>query len=319
MLAPDDIPAITAPTFGSLGQAAEWLGPDAPLLVLRDGGAARAYPLAMLAVHEVVDDVIGKEPVAVTYSPIANAAVVFDRRVRGLTLTFGTSGKVYLSDLVLYDRETKSLWPQMLGAAAAGELKGATLTTVPSQIASFADFAASYPTGTVLIRPGSATYDITPYPGYDSRAAPYQGFFGGKLDRRMPAMERVVGVTDGGVARAYPYSALRARGNPTVVQDGEIAVFWGGAARSPLNTIQIADGRVVGSSGVFRPEARGRALHLLVAGGAIKDRETGSTWSLAGRGLSGPLKGAELPEVQHVDAFWFAWAAFEPTTSVWPG
>ena len=319
MLSPDDIPPITAPQFGSLGQAAEWLGPDAPVLVLRDGSSARAYPLAILEVHEVVDDLLGATPVAVTYSPIANAAVVFDRRTRGLTLTFGTSGKVYQSDLVLYDRETKSLWPQLFAAASAGQLKGATLVTVPSQIASFADFAATFPDGKVLTRPGSAVYDITPYIGYDSRAAPYQGFFQGLLDKRMPAMERVVGLVDGGAARAFPYTALRARGNPAVVQEGDFAVFWGGTARSPLNTFHIAGGRIVGSSGVFKPEARGRALHFRAAGTTIIDQETGSVWSLEGRALSGPLKGAELPEVQHVDAFWFAWAAFEPATTVWSG
>jgi hypothetical protein len=319
VLSPDDIPAITAPTFGSLGQAAEWLGPDAPVLVLRDGATARAYPLAILELHEVVDDTIGQTPVAITYSPIANAAVVFDRRVRDLTVTFGTSGKVYQSDLVMYDRETKSLWPQLLQAAAAGELKGTTLKTIPSQIASFADFAATYPNGTVLTRPGAATYGLTPYLGYDSRAAPYQGFFAGKLDRRMPAMERVVGVVDGGVARAFPYAALSARGNPAVVQGADYAVFWGGTARSPLNTGRIAGGRMVGSSGVFRPQARGKALHFTTVGGTIKDRETGSVWSLEGRALSGPLKGVELREVEHLDAFWFAWAAFHPTTTVWPG
>jgi hypothetical protein len=319
VLSPDDIPAITAPAFGSLGQAAEWLGPDAPVLVVRDGETARAYPLAILELHEVVDDSIGQTPVAITYSPIANAAVVFGRRARGLTLTFGTSGKVYRSDLVMYDRETKSLWPQLLGAAAAGELKGATLPIVPSQIASFAGFAATFPDGTVLVRPGTAPYDFTPYVGYDSRVAPYQGFFGGLLDGRMQAMERVVGVADGGVARAYPYAALSARGNPAIVQEADYAVFWGGTARSPLNTSRIAEGRMVGSSGVFRPVARGRTLHFLTAGGTIKDRETGSTWSLEGRALSGPLKGAELPEVEHLDAFWFAWAAFRPSTTVWPG
>jgi uncharacterized protein DUF3179 len=319
VLAPDDIPAITEPVFGSLGQAAEWLGPDAPVLVLRDGGSARAYPLAILELHEVVDDTIGRTPVAITYSPIANAAVAFDRRARGLTLTFGTSGKVYQSDLVMYDRETKSLWPQLLQAAAAGELKGTTLTTLPSQLASFADFAASYPNGTVLSRPGNAAYNVTPYLGYDSRITPYQGFFRGKLDGRMPAMERVVGIVDGGVARAFPYAALSARGNPAVVQEADYAVFWGGTARSPLNTSQIADGRIVGSSGVFRPRARGKTLHFVAAGRSIKDRETGSVWSLEGRALSGPLEGVELPEVHHLDAFWFAWAAFHGSTTVWPG
>ena len=319
VLSPGDIPPITGPVMGSLGTAAEWLGSDAPVIVVRDGKSARAYPLAILEQHEVVDETIAGVPVAITYSPIANAAVVFDRRVRNLTLTFATSGKVYLGDMVMYDRETKSLWPQMIGAAAAGELKGATLTVVPSQLSSFADFAVAYPRGTVLSRPGSFTYASTPYPGYDSRAAPYDGFFLGRLDTRVPAMARVVGVVDGGGARAYPYATLGARGNPTVVTDGDLVVFWGGSARSPLNTSLISDGRVVSSSGVFRPRARGKTLHFSVDHGVIKDRETGSTWSLDGAALKGPLKGAELPEVQHVDAFWFAWAAFQRSTTIWPG
>jgi hypothetical protein len=76
---------------------------------------------------------------------------------------------------------------------------------------------------------------------------------------------------------------------------------------------------MVGSSGVFLPLAHGKTLHFIAAGGMIKDQETGSTWSLEGRAVSGPLKGAELPEVEHLDAFWFAWAAFHPSTMVWPG
>jgi hypothetical protein len=282
------------------------------VIVVRDGGSARAYPLAILLQHEVVDDVIRGIPVAVTYSPIANAAIVFDRRVRSLTLTLATSGKVYLGDGVLYDRETKSLWPQMIGASSAGELKGSTLRVVPSQLSSFADFAASYPTGTVLTRPADSTYASTPYPGYDSRSAPYDGFFLGRIDQRLPAMARVVGVG----SRAYPYAALSVRGNPSVVIDGDLVIFWGSSARSPLNTSLIADGRMVGSSGVFRPRARGRALHFSVVGGRIEDAETSSVWSLDGVALSGSMKGAQLPEVQHVDAFWFAWAAFERGTSI---
>lgn len=317
VLSPGDIPPVVQPSFGSVGSARDWLGLDAPVVVVRIGADVRAYPLAILLQHEVVDDAVGGVPVAVTYSPIANAAVVLDRRVRSLTLTFASSGKVYLSDMVLFDRETKSLWPQMIGAASAGELKGSVLRVVPSQLSSFGDFVHAYPNGRVLARPGSATYSSTPYPDYDSRLRPYAGFFGGHLDTRVPAMARVVGVVDGGVARAYPYATLATRGNPAVVSGGDVVIFWGGSARSPLNSITIAEGRVVGSSGVFRPRARGRALHFAVAGGAIKDRETGSTWSLDGAALAGPLKGAELAEVPHLDAFWFAWAAFNRGTTIW--
>ena len=317
VLSPGDIPPITKPVFESFGAASSWLTPDAPVLVVREGPTARAYPLAILLQHEIVDDVVGGVPVAVTYSPIANAAVVFDRRVRTLTLTFATSGKVYLSDMVMYDLQTESLWLQIPAAAALGELKGSNLRVVPSQISSFADFTASYPDGTVLARPRDTPYASTPYPGYDSRSGPYEGFFGARLDGRLPAMMRVVGVSTGGVMRAFPYATLSTRGNPAVVDEGSFVVFWGGGARSPLNTSLIADGRVVGSSGVFVPRARGRTLQFFVDGSVIRDRETASTWSLDGRALSGPLKGAELPEVPHLDTFWFAWAAFHRATAIW--
>jgi hypothetical protein len=314
VLSPGDIPPVTRPSFGSVGSAADWLGLDAPVLAVRDGTSARAYPLAILLQHEVVDDVIGGVPVAVTYSPIANAAVVFDRRVRSLTLTFASSGKVYLSDLVMYDRETRSLWPQMIGASSAGELKGSVLTVVPSQLSSFGDFVHAYPSGRVLARPSPSTYSSTPYPDYDSRPSPYAGFFGGRLDTRLPTMARIVGVG----ARAYPYASLASLGNPAALTDGDLVIFWGGSARSPLSSQTITEGRVVGSSGVFRPRASGRALHFAVVGGTVQDRETRSTWSLDGVALSGPLKGAKLPEVPHLDAFWFAWAAFNKGTSIWP-
>src|SRR5438105_5649026 len=145
VLSPGDMPPVTRPVLGSVGSAADWLGLDAPVVVVRVGASARAYPLAILLQHEVVDDVVGGVPVAVTYSPLTNAAVVFDRRVRSLTLTLAASGKVYLSDMVMYDRETKSLWPQMIRASSAGELKGSVLTVMPSQLSSFGDFVRAYP------------------------------------------------------------------------------------------------------------------------------------------------------------------------------
>ena len=316
VLGPDDIPAIRSPSFENVGDAASWLGPDAPVIVVRDGASARAYPLAILEYHEVVNDTVAGIPVAVTYSPIANAAVVFERFVRDLTLTFGTSGKVYQSDLVLYDRESHSLWPQMIGVAAAGDLKGASLTVVPSQITSFRDFTDSFPSGSVLKRPGSATYEFTPYPGYDSRTGPYDGYFFGRLDARLPAMARVVGVVDAGEPRSYAYPSLASHGNPSIANGIDYVVFWGGSARSPLNTVRMSEGRVVGSSGVFVPRAAGRALHFVARDGKVTDNETHSVWSLDGRALSGPLKGAELPIYPHVDTFWFVWAAFHPRTGI---
>jgi len=320
VLGADDITAITRPTFETTGSAAGWLGPDAPVLVVPNGPRFwRAYPLAILIEHELVNDNVDGHDLAITYSPLTNAAVVFERTARSLTLEFGHSGKVYQSDLVMYDRQTKSLWLQQGGVAIAGQLKGESLRARPATVASFADFRIAYPDGEVLARPSGRSYATSPYAGYDSRAQPFDGFFRGTLDPRLPAMERVVGIEVGGVARAYPFDSLRARGNPAVVNEDGFVVFCGGSARSPLNSVDIASGRIVGASGVFDPRARGRTLHFETLHGSIVDRETRSTWGLLGRALAGPLKGTQLAIVPHVDAFWFAWAAFHPGTTIWAG
>ena len=132
----------------------------------------------------------------------------------------------------------------------------------------------------------------------------------------MPAMARVVGVVDGGVARAFPYASLARSGHPTVVPGAPDRGVLGRNGALATEHVAISDGRDCGSSGVFKPAARGRTLHFDVAGSTIRDRETGSDWSLDGVALAGASKGAELPEVPIVDAFWFAWAAaFEKATT----
>jgi hypothetical protein len=317
ILAPDDIRPVTKPAFETIAQAGAWLTGGSPVIAVVTEAGARAYPLAIMVAHEVVDDVIGDVPIAVTYSPLTNAAVVFDRRAAGQTLELGTAGKVLQSDLVLYDHQTKSLWWQISAVSILGSLKARTLRVIGSAIVSFADFTSSYPDGHVLSRPTESTYTFTPYPGYDSRATPYRGFFRGKLDGRMPAMRRVVGVVAEGIARAYPFDRLAAAGDPAVVQEEDRVIFWGGKAVSPLDAQTIAESTQVGSSGAFRPAAGGHTLHFRVRDGVIVDRETGSVWTLLGRARSGPLKGTQLEIIPHLDAFWFSWASWQPDTTIW--
>src|SRR5437867_852851 len=137
VLPPGRIRAIEHPVFESGAKAAaDGLQAEEPVVVVVIGEDARAYPVAILVWHEVVDDVVGGVPVAVTYAPLSNSAIVFDRGVAGRTESFASSGKLYRSNLVMVDRRTKTLWTQLDGRAAAGPLKGATLGVVPGQIAS---------------------------------------------------------------------------------------------------------------------------------------------------------------------------------------
>ena len=317
VLPPDAIRSIDQPRFEP-SASADWLEPRSPVLAFAHRGEARAYPLGILTRHEIVNDEIGGTPVAVTYCPLCNSGLVYERTLNGRVLTFGVSGKLYHSDLVMFDRETSSLWPQIQGVAVEGDLKGSTLVPLASAIVSFDDFRSRYPEGRVLARPASRSYDDNPYAGYDSRSGPTGGFFRGEVDERLDAMERVVGIAIGDEARAYPYGALQ---DASVVHDEvggtQIVVFWGGEAASALDRPLISEGRRVGGSGVFEPLLDGRRLTFQERDGAIVDSQTGSTWSLLGQATAGKLAGATLTPLHHLDAFWFAWAAFVPFTEIW--
>ncbi len=316
---PDGIPAIDRPVFVAPGAADTWLKLSEPVLALQVKGDARAYPLQVLIWHEIVNDTVGGRPVAVTYCPLCNSGLVFDRVVDGRPLDFGTSGKLYRSDLLMYDRQTHSLWAQIEGRAVVGERAGTRLARIPANTIAYGDFKAAYPAGRVLSRDtGHArSYGMNPYPAYD-RPDSIPFLFQGQPDRRRPPKERIVGVTVGGSPRAYPWPTLAAR---RVIHDtlgGEhLVIFHRPGAVSALDDTEITRSREVGATGVFSPTVDGRALSFEAIPDGFRDRETGSTWSILGLALKGPLVGQRLRAIAHVDAFWFAWAAFNPTTSVY--
>ncbi len=315
---PDGIPAIDRPAFVTPAAAAAWLTPKEPVLGLDINGDARAYPLQILMWHEIVNDAVGSTRVVVTYCPLCNSGLVFERSIAGRTLDFGTSGQLYKSDLVMYDRQTHSLWSQMDGRAIVGELAGTQLTVIPANTISFEEWRAAHQAGKVLSRETghSRRYGVNPYTAYDQ---PLQSplLFTGRPDPRRPPKERVVGVKVGGVARAYPWSLLERRG---VIHDRleseTLVVFHQQGALSALDESEIRRSRAVGATAVFSRQLDGRVLTFVAAGARFRDQETGSIWTLPGRAVDGPLAGCRLRAIPHVDAFWFAWAAFNPATSL---
>jgi hypothetical protein len=315
----DGIPSIDAPQLVSGSEAAEWLADNEPVIALEINGVARAYPLQILTWHEIVNDTVGDVPVIVTFCPLCNSAITFDRRLEGEVYEFGTSGLLRKSDLVMYDRTTESLWQQFTGEAIVGDMVGQRLTFLPSSIVSFADFREAYPEGRVLSRDTgySRSYGRNPYAGYDTIGeSPF--LFDGDLDGRLPAMERVVSVELGEVDVAYPLSILSEAG---VIHDSQagrdLVVFHTPGTSSALGNSVIANGEDVGATGVFDPVLHGQKLTFETAGDAIVDQETGSTWNVLGQAINGPLAGDSLTPVVHGDHFWFAWAAFKPDTIVY--
>lgn len=318
----DGIPAIDEPVYESIADARSWLEDRSPVISLSVEGEARAYPLAILMWHEIANDTLGGVPVVVTFCPLCNTALVFERTLDGVVHDFGTTGNLRYSDLVMYDRQTETWWQQATGQGIVGELTGKQLTFLPAQIVSLADFEAAFPEGDVLSRETGLARDYgrNPYAGYDTiDQNPF--LFEESPDGRMSPKERVVTIGEGTDAIALPFSELQKVGVAAVtVGADEFVVFWTPGTASALNKSNIDEGRDVGATGVFRPEVDGRRLTFARDGGEdapIRDRETGSTWSITGLATAGDLEGSRLEPVVHGDHFWFAWAAFAPETTVW--
>ncbi|MEM6327444.1 MAG: DUF3179 domain-containing protein [Bacteroidota bacterium] len=318
----DGIPAIDAPRYVSQTEAGDWLEDREPVILLRVEDAARIYPLQILTWHEIANDTLGGVPVAVTFCPLCYAAVAFDRRIdhdgEVETLSLGVSGMLRLSDMVMYDRGTETLWQQLTGEALVGDRLGATLTQLPAQIVSFADARESAPGARVLSRETghSRDYGRNPYVGYDDvDARPF--LFDGEVDGRLPPMEHVVAVVQGDEAVAVSFERLRRdRVWQGTVGSASVAVIWQAGTATALGAADIATARDRGGVGVFVPEHDGRALTLAVRDGEVRDDETGSAWSVTGEAVSGSLAGARLQALPFHDTFAFAWLAFRPQTTV---
>jgi hypothetical protein len=314
----DGIPPVDEPKPTSQADAQEWLSEREPVLVVEVGHQARAYPLQILVWHEIVNDTLGGRPIAVTYCPLCNSSLVFDRRVGGRTLTFGTTGNLRRSDLVMWDRQTESWWQQLSAEAVVGELTGTHLKVLPSQTLSWADFKRIHPGGDVLSRDTGVERDYgrNPYAGYDQpESAPF--LFDGKTDDRLPPKERVVAIFAADETVVVPFSRL-AREPVVQTEAGgrPVVVLYKRGIVSPLDAPVIEGSRDVGAAAAFAARVDGRRLTFERRDGHFLDRETGSRWDIAGRAVAGELAGERLEPVRHDQQFWFALAAFVPDARI---
>ncbi len=243
----DGIPSIDKPQFTGVGVVND-LAANEPVIGLEVGGEARAYPLRILIWHEIVNDMVGGTPVAVTYCPLCNSAVVFDRRAGSHILDFGTTGKLRNSDLVMYDRQTESWWQQFTGEAIVGTLVGTELKLVPARLESFSEFKQRNPAGRVLVPndPGFRRYGQNPYVGYDTAKSPF--LFSGEFPKGIEPMARVVVVR---LEKAPPLIVavehVRRLGTERI---GRLEISWKAGQASALDAAQIARGRDVGTISV---------------------------------------------------------------------
>jgi hypothetical protein len=317
----DGIPAIDRPQFVSIQEADAWLEPREPVVLVEIGDEARAYPIQILMWHEIVNDTLGGVPIAVTFCPLCNTAIAFERNVGdGQETTFGTTGRLRYSNLIMYDRLTETWWQQATGEGLAGKHAGEALKAVPAIIVAWERFQAVHPEGDVLSRQTGYTrsYGVNPYAGYDDVDESPFLFRGPPTPGQLPAMARVLTVDRGEEAVAYPFAELA---QERVVNDTiaglPVVVFWQAGTASALDSGVIAEGRDVGTASAYSRVVDGQTLSFSFDGESFVDEQTGSEWTLLGRAISGPLSGKTLTPVVSINHFWFSWAAFRPETRVY--
>lgn len=243
----DGIPAIDHPTFRPIRDVSDI--PDTePAIVLTVNGETKVYPLRILTWHEIVNDTIGGVPVVVTYCPLCNAGIVFDARLKGRVLTFGTTGKLRNSDLVMYDRQTESWWQQFSGEGIVGESTGQVLRILPSRMEAFGRARERAPQALVLAPESGSQrpYGQNPYVGYDTAKQPF--LYVGELPKDVEPMMRVI-VVDG---QAWALPLVRKKGR---IDYGDLIIEWAAGQNSALDARSIAHGRDVGNVTVKRKGA----------------------------------------------------------------
>jgi hypothetical protein len=236
----DGIPALDNPAFVAVADKLDLLRREPVITLEIEGEVPRAYPIRYLTWHEIVNDVVGGIPVAVTFCPLCNSGITFDRRIAQGTLSFGVSGKLRNSDMIMYDRETESWWQQAIGEAIVGDLTGTELQTLPSWMESWDAFAARNPNGLVMEQPAfRREYGANPYVRYDSSHRPF--LYSGEMPpHQIPPLARVVRVGD----QAWPLTRLSEEGSIT---ENGITFGWSEGQASALDDARIGVGKEVGN------------------------------------------------------------------------
>ncbi len=320
----DLIRPLDDPAYESIESAGEWLVDREIGISMELGDDAFFFPLRILTSHEIVNGEAAGIPFAVTYCPLCNTAVAFDRGVDGDVLRFGVSGLLRNSDLVMWDDATVSLWQQITGEAIVGTMTGTRLELLPTATVRWADFREAHPDGHVLsIDTGFRfNYGANSYVGYSSRSAPFDPFFDAELDDRYPALDRVVGVRVGDATKAYPFAELQ---DVRTVNDElagvPITVWWAPTdAADNFDGSLVGQGAAIGTGIAFIRRVGDQTLTFEPAGDdTFTDLETGSTWSLFGEAIDGPLAGSQLELALHQNEFWFAWSTFNRGAPVYAG
>lgn len=291
----DGIPSIDNPKFESAEEADKWLNDDDLVLGLDYKGTVKAYAHRILNWHEIVNDFAGDERVLITYCPLCRTGIAFRPIVNGKEIEFGTSGKLYNSELIMYDRLTDSYWPQSLGMAVIGPSTGKILEKIPLDTVRWKDWKKVHPDTQVLRKSTGfiRDYDRNPYGGIQK--SDRVSFPLSSTDSRLKSKVIVYGAEFDGAAKAYAEDDVKKdKVINDAVGDVPIVVVW----YEDLNTVKI-----------FERTLDGETLEFSLDGDEIKDNN-GNVWTVVDM----------IEKLEIVDTFghfWFAWAAFFPGTELY--
>ena len=297
----DGIPSIDNPSFAEI-TGSQFVSDSDVVIGLEINGDARAYPLFILVWHEIVNDKVGETPVAVTYCPLCYTNQVFERIIDGNEVEFGTSGKLYQSNLLMYDRWTESYWSQGLGMAVTGELSGMQLKKIPFDVITWGDWKKLHPETLVLTTDTGhlRSYATDPYGDYytDPRII----FPVDNMDDRMHPKEIILGLHEDGIYKAYKQNDVELH---NIINDN--------IGETSLMLVSLFSQ----NSRAFDRNLGGEILEFEYVDGKIIDSKTESVWSYDGLAISGSLEGNQLTRISMEPGFWFSWVAFHPGTVVW--
>ena len=294
----DGIPSIDHPVFADVANS-KFMSNSDTVIGLEINGEAKAYPLFILVWHEIVNDRVGGIPVSVTYCPLCYTNQVFERIINGEEVEFGTSGKLYNSNLLMYDRYTESYWSQALGMAVKGELTGYQLDLVPFDVITWGDWKQLHPDTKVLTTDTGhiRSYATDPYGNYYTE--PRIMFPVEYRNDRLPPKEIIIGFNEDGVYKAYKQNDIESN---IIINDS--------IGETPIMLVSLFSE----NSRAFERTINDNTLNFVYEDGKILDIQTNSEWNYDGLSVSGELEGTQLERMPIEPGFWFEWIAFHPET-----
>jgi len=296
----DAIPPLDFPKYLKVDEV-DFLEGNDIVIGIEINGDARAYPIRILNWHEIVNDNIGGKEVVITYCPLCKSSILFSRVLDGRLLSFGNTGSLYESTLLMYDRETESLWGQVGGRAIEGELKGKRLEMLPSTTTRWKDWINLHPNTLVLSLDTGyrRNYVSDPYSTYDRNKDSLPPFPISLVDKRLSPKELIIGVNLNNEKKAYPINQLGWEVINDKVGNEDIVVF----TKPKLTS-------------VFFAELDDDVLEFELIDSKIFDKNTHSEWDFLGQAVSGSLKGKKLRAAPIAYAFWFGWVVEYPDTKL---